>query len=705
MTNTTTNLKADRLQRRRSPFWWLWPLSCAVHVVLFGALIANKVFSTEMTFDREQFTKQTEEAEKKAKQRAERERLQRTNRALSRDHQRQLKKEVERRPRLEMIERIKTLERIRQEIEIAKAQELEHVEQRTEQDYRQKLLEQIVAIAETIEIRSLQTHRNSGLFMFYDQITLMKAATKIPEESEERRMLDVLDELIKKSGRRLGNGREYPLESIEKVNAAIGRVEQALKQQPPGMELSEQIAALRHSTRRHTASWPIFDGGSEAVLKAKGLRQAPDEREIAVELIGLASTLATRTKEWVGVKRYPPVALYEAALELEKKVREFLGDPPDLKEFNDVSVARRPPDPQTTESRLAEAELRKASAKQLYETARKLEQEIEQDFNDNVAADLALQNNTSFNDAVDAAGQRMEMQRTDLTPTLEQTQPRTIGEMNAYRDSVNAASDQVESMTRRGRFLLSQVTGEFESDSEDGKAFVEAVNSGSSDGQGPGDGSLFDSIEGEGGAHMGRRKVQPSVRLRLGGANVTANVLPGRRFSRNTPRTGWLYVDTWYLIGPWENHGRIDYTNVHPPETEINFDAAYTDGKLGMSQTAARRLRNLDGALRWRFTQSDTMRIRPRYQAQDATFYAYTELYFEEPKELLVGSPADDCVRVWINDEIVCDNKGLAQWSFNQGFYPVRFQQGTNRVLVRLENGPGEVQFTFILVPPELAAQ
>jgi hypothetical protein len=54
--------------------------------------------------------------------------------------------------------------------------------------------------------------------------------------------------------------------------------------------------------------------------------------------------------------------------------------------------------------------------------------------------------------------------------------------------------------------------------------------------------------------------------------------------------------------------------------------------------------------------------------AQDATYYAYTELYFDEAKQLLVGSPADDCVRVWVNDRLVHDNKGLAQWSFNRGF-------------------------------------
>ena len=62
---------------------------------------------------------------------------------------------------------------------------------------------------------------------------------------------------------------------------------------------------------------------------------------------------------------------------------------------------------------------------------------------------------------------------------------------------------------------------------------------------------------------------------------VKAQALPGRRFSKDAERKGWLYINTWYMIGPWESFGREDFSIVHPPEVSIDFDAVYTDGQIG----------------------------------------------------------------------------------------------------------------------------
>ena len=53
---------------------------------------------------------------------------------------------------------------------------------------------------------------------------------------------------------------------------------------------------------------------------------------------------------------------------------------------------------------------------------------------------------------------------------------------------------------------------------------------------------------------------------------VKAQALPGRRFSKDAERKGWLYINTWYMIGPWESFGREDFSIVHPPEVSIDFD-------------------------------------------------------------------------------------------------------------------------------------
>ncbi len=92
----------------------------------------------------------------------------------------------------------------------------------------------------------------------------------------------------------------------------------------------------------------------------------------------------------------------------------------------------------------------------------------------------------------------------------------------------------------------------------------------------PGSGSLADSefhIEGEGGRFMVR--VNPQNDIRLPRELIMAQALPARRFSRDASRKGWLYLDTWYQIGLWENGGGVTYANEHPPENAIDFDAVY----------------------------------------------------------------------------------------------------------------------------------
>jgi hypothetical protein len=169
---------------------------------------------------------------------------------------------------------------------------------------------------------------------------------------------------------------------------------------------------------------------------------------------------------------------------------------------------------------------------------------------------------------------------------------------------------------------------------------------------------------------------------------VIAQALPGRSISRSSPRTGWLYLDTWYLIGPWENHGRIDFEKLHPPETFIDLDATHT-GKHGLP-------------LRWTFHQSGTIRIKPFPEMESATYYAYTEVHADEDLELLLAVASDDAAKVWIGDTLVWQDGGNSPWRLDEGFRRVRLRKGFNPVLVRLENGPIACTFSLMLCPPEV---
>lgn len=195
---------------------------------------------------------------------------------------------------------------------------------------------------------------------------------------------------------------------------------------------------------------------------------------------------------------------------------------------------------------------------------------------------------------------------------------------------------------------------------------------------------------------------------RLNKDMLRAQALPGRRFSKSANRKGWMYINTWYMIGPWENYGRDDFAIVHPPEISIDFDAVYTDGQIGtgMEETDSDPINmtgeevQLDGTLRWKFMQSESMHNVVPVTTGHSTYYAYTELYFDEATTMLVAIGTDDSGRVWINGKDVWQDTGTSWYNIDEHIEPFQFRQGWNRILVRLENGGGGAAgFSLLIIP------
>jgi hypothetical protein len=185
----------------------------------------------------------------------------------------------------------------------------------------------------------------------------------------------------------------------------------------------------------------------------------------------------------------------------------------------------------------------------------------------------------------------------------------------------------------------------------------------------------------------GTEKAPPKRAPSLSEDKVLKEALPGRKFSRNSKRTGWLYIDTWYVIGPWENNGRLNIEQTFPPETLIDLDAEYI-GKKGST-------------LGWRFHQSDNIRIKPPDEREQSTYYGYTEVYFEEETVMLVAVASDDVAKVWLNGLVIWQDTGLSQWRLDEGFRNVIFKQGFNTILVRIDNGPITCTYSLLLCPPD----
>ena len=233
-----------------------------------------------------------------------------------------------------------------------------------------------------------------------------------------------------------------------------------------------------------------------------------------------------------------------------------------------------------------------------------------------------------------------------------------------------------------------------------------AMMAGGSGGDGTGDGGMAGVTPASSSQRTLRWRTDERGRT-LNVDMVKAQALPGRRFSRAAERQGWLYVNTWYMIGPWENFGIDDFTIVHPPEISIDFDAVYTNGKVGTGrvETDSHPLKmigndvRMDGTLRWQFKQSESMHNAPPVTASNATYYAYTELYFDEAITMMVAIGTDDSGKIWINGRPVFQDSGSSWYYIDEHIAPFDFQQGWNRILVRLENGDGPAGFSFLILP------
>ncbi|MDR1717447.1 MAG: OmpH family outer membrane protein [Prevotella sp.] len=223
------------------------------------------------------------------------------------------------------------------------------------------------------------------------------------------------------------------------------------------------------------------------------------------------------------------------------------------------------------------------------------------------------------------------------------------------------------------------------------------------DGSGNGDGGQGGVEAGTGGS----RRLNHYQGAQLNQALVTAQALPGRRFSKNAERKGWLYINTWYMIGPWENFGRDDFAVVHSPEISVDFDAVYTDGQkgTGIAETDSHPLKvignqvYLNGTLRWQFKQSESMHNTVPVTTNHSTYYAYTELYFDEATAMLVAIGTDDSGRVWINGKDVWQDRGSSWYNIDEHITSFQFREGWNTVLIRLENGDGPTGFSFLIIP------
>jgi hypothetical protein len=225
-----------------------------------------------------------------------------------------------------------------------------------------------------------------------------------------------------------------------------------------------------------------------------------------------------------------------------------------------------------------------------------------------------------------------------------------------------------------------------------GKSGAGGVASG---GSGAGAGGGAGSGPGTGGSGDGTSSGPPEVQKNL-------NALPGRVIGAQAVPGRWMFVDSWYLLGPFDNAGRANIEKQFPPETVMDLNATYV-GKRGRP-------------VRWDFYQSPQPRIVPPFDAfnplpSGATdggdtfkardleyiiYYGYTELRAAADCDVWIAVGSDDFSKLWINEQLVwASGKQHKKWRVDEGFRKVRLNQGVNRVLFRVENGHAQTEFSL----------
>jgi len=180
---------------------------------------------------------------------------------------------------------------------------------------------------------------------------------------------------------------------------------------------------------------------------------------------------------------------------------------------------------------------------------------------------------------------------------------------------------------------------------------------------------------------------------------ATLRLAAGRSLGSGGAATTRLFLDSWYIAGPFEARGASDLQRSYPPEQAVDLDAAY-DGKGG-------RL------LQWQYQTSPRYPVVPEPRVENAIYYAYTEIHVDQAQTVWLEIGADDDSKLWLNDTLVWESGGedkpwyrqpfynmgreISQFNLVEGARQVRLQAGANTLLFKLYNGIDLMFFSVVI--------
>ncbi len=301
-----------------------------------------------------------------------------------------------------------------------------------------------------------------------------------------------------------------------------------------------------------------------------------------------------------------------------------------------------------------------------------------------------------------------------VDPTQAQTNEQVALALEHYeqqaRESVQRRQQQLEHETNGTQLAKSGTPGTAPQAAPGAMAGSGAAHHGN-DGKGAGSGVGNDSRDGNTGGQADHRHsdvvdvnprrydapLQPlpidAAKLRLGYGNAIGG---GGAFANR------VFVDHWYVIGPFSAPDPGSMQKVYPPELLVDLDAVY----LGKAKRV----------LRWQYLSSAPYPLIPPDEAEQAMYYGYTELRSDQARDVWMAFGADDDAKAWVNEQLVWTSGNQAKpWYTRGGFRSlqqdvrnanlievrrlVHLNKGRNTILFKLYNNPLDVFFSLVLEP------
>ncbi|GDY14245.1 hypothetical protein LBMAG53_31230 [Planctomycetota bacterium] len=161
--------------------------------------------------------------------------------------------------------------------------------------------------------------------------------------------------------------------------------------------------------------------------------------------------------------------------------------------------------------------------------------------------------------------------------------------------------------------------------------------------------------------------------------------LPGR-IMQGKPGT-WMYLDKWYVLGPFENKRRVNLDTSFQPEVVINLDEQVL-GKDGRK-------------LNWEYWFRRKQRIEPLWAPNNCIYYGWTEVHVPKAGKYFVAAGSDDYGKLWINGKLVWKSSTRAKpFRPDEHVAEYDFKEGLNEILFRCENQFGTMGWSVMIAPP-----